>query len=61
MRRKPEAKQPQREMFEIDLEQLIHPSHPQVRLGQYIDWSTFEQTLGDTYHPSQGAPGILSS
>jgi len=58
MRPKPEAEQPQREMFEIDLEQLIDPSHPLVRLGQYIDWSTFEQTLGDTYHPSQGAPGI---
>jgi hypothetical protein len=23
-----------------------------------IDWQSFEQTLGSTYHPSQGAPGI---
>jgi len=58
MRPKREADQPQRELFQIDLEQLIDQSHPLVRLGQYIDWSSFEQTLGDTYHPSQGAPGV---
>ncbi len=23
-----------------------------------IDWSSFEQMLGSTYHPSQGAPGL---
>jgi IS5 family transposase len=23
-----------------------------------MDWSSFEQTLGSTYHPTQGAPGI---
>jgi IS5 family transposase len=58
MRPKREPKQPQREMFQIDLEQLIDMSHPLVRLGLLIDWSSFEQTLGSTYHPSQGAPGI---
>jgi len=58
MRPKREPEQPQRELFQIDLEQLIDSSHPLVRLGLYIDWSSFEQTLGDTYHPSQGAPGI---
>jgi IS5 family transposase len=58
MRPKQEAKQPQRELFGIDLEQLIDSSHPLVRLGQCIDWSSFEQALGDTYDPSQGAPGI---
>jgi IS5 family transposase len=45
-------------MFQIDLEQLIDMSHPLVRLGLLIDWQSFEQTLGSTYHPSQGAPGI---
>jgi IS5 family transposase len=33
-------------------------SHPLVHLGLVIDWKSFEQTLGGTYHPSQGAPGI---
>ena len=58
MRPKRESKQPQREMFQIDLEQLIDMNHPLVRLGQYIDWTSFEATLGGSYHPTQGAPGI---
>ena len=58
MRSKREPEQPQRELLEIDLEQLIDMSHPLVRLGLSIDWQSFEQTLGSTYHPSQGAPGI---
>ncbi len=58
MRPKREPEQPQRELFRIDLEQLIDLSHPLVRLGLAIDWSSFEEALGGTYHPSQGAPGI---
>jgi len=58
MRPKREPERPQRELFQIDLEQLIDLNHPLVRLGLYIDWSSFERTLGDTYHPSQGAPGV---
>jgi transposase, IS5 family len=53
-----EPKQPQREMFQVDLEQLIDMQHPLVLLGQCIDWSCLEATLGATYHPSQGAPGL---
>jgi len=55
-----EQDQPQREMFQIDLEQLIDMSHPLVRLGMCIDWPSFEQTMGGTYHPTQGAPGIAT-
>ena len=58
MRPRREAEQPQRELFEIDLQQLIDMRHPLVRLGMCIDWSSFEATLGATYHPSQGAPGL---
>ncbi len=58
MRPKQDPEQPQRGLFQIDLEQLLDMSLPLVRLGLCIDWSTFEQTLGDTYHPSQGASGV---
>ena len=58
MRPKCEPEQPQRELFQIDLEQLIDIGHPLVGLGLCIDWQSFEQTLGSTYHPSQSAPGI---
>ena len=58
MQPKREPEPPQRELFQIDLEQLIDMSHPLVRLGHFIDWQSFEQTLGSTYHPRHGAPGI---
>ena len=58
MRPKSEPELPQRELFQIDLEQLIDMRHPLVRLGQSIDWRSFETTLGGSYHPTQGAPGI---
>jgi transposase, IS5 family len=58
MRPKSEPKQPQRELFQTELEQIIDMHHPLVRLGLCIDWAAFEQTLGATYHPTQGAPGI---
>jgi IS5 family transposase len=58
MRPKSEPKQPQRELFQVELEQIIDVHHPLVRLGMSIDWTAFEQTLGSTYHPTQGAPGI---
>jgi hypothetical protein len=55
---KREPEQPLREMFQIDLEHLIDKRHPLVRLGLLIDWSSLEQTLGDTYHPSHGGPAL---
>src|SRR6266700_1355138 len=58
MQPKREPEQPQRELFQIDLEQLIDMSHALVRLGDVIDWQSFERTMGSTYHPSHGAPGI---
>jgi hypothetical protein len=49
MRPKSEPKQPQRELFQIDLEKLIDMNHALVRLGQYIDWDGFAATLVGTY------------
>ena len=58
MRPKREPEQPQRELFQVELEQMIDLHHPLVRLGMCIDWVSFEEALGATYHPTQGAPGI---
>jgi len=58
MRPKREPKQPQRELFQVELEQLIDLHHPLVQLGMRIDWASFELALGATYHPTHGAPGI---
>jgi len=38
--------QPQRELFQIDLEQLIDLKHPLVQLGMRINWESFEEALG---------------
>src|ERR1039457_4179863 len=37
---------------------MIDLDHPLVRLGMRIDWASFEEALGATYDPTQGAPGI---
>ena len=58
MRPTREQDQPQRELFQVELEQIIDLDHPLVRLGMCIDWASFEEALGATYHPTQGAPGI---
>ena len=60
MRPKSEPKQVERELFQSELEQIIDVHHPLVRLGMSIDWSSFESTLGATYHPTQGAPGTAT-
>jgi transposase, IS5 family len=60
MRPKGEPEQQQREMFQVELEQLVDGGHPLVGLGRSIDWSSLETTLGATYHPTRGAPGIAT-
>jgi IS5 family transposase len=58
MRPKREPEQPQRELFQVELERMIDMHHPLVGLGMCIDWVSFEAALGATYHPTHGAPGI---
>ena len=58
MRPQREQDQPQRELFQVELEQMIDLHHRLVRLGMCIDWASFEESLGATYHPTLGAPGI---
>src|SRR5579859_2482386 len=58
MRPESEPKHPQRELFQSELEQIIDTRHPLVQLGKCIDWASFEQALGATYHPTHGAPGV---
>ena len=42
MQPKREPEQPQRELLQIDLEQLIDMNHPLVCLGFSINWQSFE-------------------
>ena len=42
MRPKSEPKHPQRELFQVELEQIIDMHHPLARLGMCMDWVSFE-------------------
>lgn len=57
MKPKPPLHQAQREMFRIELEQLVDAGHPLVKLGRQMDWLGFEERLGATY-AAKGAPGL---
>jgi len=58
MKPKPTVRNPQRELFQVELLNLVDMAHPLVKLGERIEWSVFEEQLGRTYDPENGAPGI---
>jgi len=58
MKPKPQIHQAQRELFQVELEQLVDVGHPLVKLGRQMDWVVFEAQLGRTYAASNGAPGV---
>lgn len=58
MKPKPSQHSPQRELFRIELDQLVDKAHPLVTLGSKINWGLFEEQLGRTFDERTGAPGI---
>jgi len=58
MKPKPTVRSPQRELRQVELSNLVEIAHPLVQLGERIEWSVFEEQLGRTYDPENGAPGI---
>ena len=57
MKPKSHGHQVPREMFRVELEQLVDAGRPLVELGRPIDWAGFEERLGATYAAANGAPG----
>lgn len=57
MKPKPRIHQAQRELFRIELEQLVDAEHPLVKLGRQMNWAGFDERLGGTYAAKNGAPG----
>ena len=49
MKPKTPVRQAQRELFRIELERLVDEGHPLVKLGRQINWTVFEERLGQTY------------
>ena len=56
---KPRAsiRQAQRELFRVELDQLVDPAHALVKLGRQINWAGFEESHGQTYVAANGARG----
>jgi len=58
MKPKAPVRQAQRELFRVELEQLVDPAHALVKLGRQINWAGFDESLGKTYAAANGAPGV---
>ncbi len=56
--KKPANKNRQRELFRVELMQIIDPGHSLVKLANVVDWDRFEQIFGSTYCPDNGRPAI---
>lgn len=58
MKPKAPVRQAQRELFRVELDQLVDPAHALVKLGRQINWTGFDESLGRTYAAANGAPGV---
>jgi len=47
---------PQGDLFKVELEAIINPDYPLVRLAHQIDWTFFERELGEHFCEHNGAP-----
>ena len=54
----PHVKDRQRDLFRIELTQIIDTSHALVKLAEAVDWDRFEEVFGTTYCPDDGRSGI---
>jgi len=48
----------QKDLFRVELMQIIDPGHSLARLGKVVDWDRLEELFGSTYCPDNGRPAI---
>jgi transposase, IS5 family len=56
--KKPANKHRQRELFRVELIQIIDPGHGLVILANAVDWDKLDEVFGKTYCPDNGRPAI---
>lgn len=56
--KKPANKNRQRELFRVELIQIIDPGHSLVKLAGVVDWDQLDKVFGTTYCPDNGRPAI---
>ena len=52
------SSEPQGNLFQSRLEQIINLDHPLAKLSRQIDWGSFEEKFGKLYVEGQGRPGL---
>ena len=52
------TEEPQTRLFQNRLENIINLEHELVRLGEKINWKTFESKFGEVYIANKGRPGL---
>jgi len=48
----------QRDLFRVELTQIIDPGHSLVKLSKVVDWDQLEKVFGSTYCPDNGRPAV---
>ena len=56
--KKPANKDRQRELFRVELVQIIDSGHGLVKLANVVDWDQLEKVFGATFCPDNGRPAI---
>lgn len=51
-------KEPQIELFRVELVRILDMQHPMIKLAQNIDWKAFEKAFAAMWHGSNGRPAI---
>ena len=55
---KPKSRIPQRELFGVQLSEMLNPDHPLYVLAEQIDWQQFELAIDECYAEELGRPGV---
>lgn len=56
--KKSPSKEPQGDLFRVELSRLVDDRHGLVKLSSVVDWTRLEELFGSTYCPDNGRPGI---
>src|SRR5210317_2216491 len=56
--RKSASKNQQKDLFRIELMQIIDPGHGLAKLAKVVNWERLDEVFGSTYCPDNGRPAI---
>lgn len=58
--RKPSSQEPQKELFRVELIQLIDLNHPLVKLSEAVDWTKFDAAFEPLFDEQTGRPAMAT-